>query len=367
MDSSVRLGKIWGIPIGINYSWLIVFVLFAILIANRYGDAYPWWPEAQRWGVALATAFLFFGSVLAHELSHSLVAVRKGIPVHGITLFIFGGVSQLAHEAQRPFTEFLVAIVGPLTSLLIGAALGGLWYFTRGVSDPLSAVCMTLFAINVSLGIFNMLPGFPLDGGRVLRSVIWGLTGSYWRATQIATRLGQLVGGLLVGAGIAWFFLVDFQGLWMAVIGGFLLMAATASYRQERQRENLRGLRVADVMVTEWEALPGYILLSSPLVAQSLEGRSDFLVVLVNGLISGIVTRRSLARIPKSRWPFTSLTEAMLPWSMLPRVSPDEQVQAALQRMDQEDLDRMLVSSGGVHLGLLTRRSAARFTRTRRS
>ena len=365
MNSSIRLGKIWGIPIGINYSWLIVFALFAVLIANRYGDAYPWWPDVQRWAIALITTLLFFGSVLAHELSHSIVAVRKGIPVHGITLFIFGGVSQLAHEAQRPFTEFLVAIVGPLTSLLIGAALGGLWYFTRDASVPLAAVCLTLFAINVSLGIFNMLPGFPLDGGRVLRSLIWGVTGNYWRGTQIATRSGQVLGILMVGGGIAWFVLIEFQGLWMALIGGFLLVAATASYRQERQRESLRGLLVADVMATEWDALPGYTLLSSPLVARAVGGRSDFLGVLVHGQMVGIVTRRSLARISKSKWPFVSLTEAMLPLSVLPRANPEEEVQEVLRRMDAEELDRFVVSSGGVMLGMFTRRSAFRSVRFR--
>ena len=365
MDSSVRLGKLWGIPIGINYSWLVVFILSAVLMADRYGDTYPWWPQGQRWGLALVTSILFFSSVLAHELSHSLVALRKGIPVHGITLFIFGGVSQLAHEAQRPLTEFLVAIVGPLTSLLLAVALGGLAYAADGFSAPLAEILSTLFIINLSLAIFNMLPGFPLDGGRVLRSVIWGITGSYWRATQVVTRLGQLMGLLMMVGGVAWFVLLEFQGLWLALIGGFLLVAATASYREERYRENLREYRVADAMVTQWEILPGYVLLSSPLVAQALVGRSDILGVVVDGRMEGIVTRRSLAQVPKRQRPVTPLAAAMLPWSSLAVVGPDAGINDTLRRMDAENLDRVIVAYGDTTLGFFSRRAALSFGRGR--
>lgn len=366
MDRTVRLGKIWGIPVGVNYSWLVVFVLFAALMADRYGETYPWWPLAQRWGIALVTAILFFASVLAHELSHSVVAMRKGIPVRGITLFIFGGVSQLAHEAQRPLTEFLVAIVGPLTSLLLAAGLGGLAYAAGNFSVSLAAVLSTLFIINLSLAIFNMLPGFPLDGGRVLRSAIWGATGSYWRGTQVATRFGQLLGLLMVVGGIAWFFLLGFQGLWLALIGGFLLVAATASYREERHRESLRGYRVADAMVTQWEAVPGHVPISSPQVSHGLAGRADFLAVLVDGRMAGIVTRRSLGRIPRAKRPGTSLADAMLPWPSLPKVSPQAGVHETLHRMDAEDVDRVVVAYGEVPLGFFTRRSALRLARLRR-
>ena len=141
---------------------------------------------------------LLFASVLVHELSHSLVAIRRQIPVLGITFFIFGGVSQLGHEAKRPLTEFLVAIVGPLTSFGLALVFGLLWYYTRDLNNSASAILFTLFAINLSLGAFNMLPGFPLDGGRVLRSVVWGISGSYWQGTQVAARSGQALGGLMI-------------------------------------------------------------------------------------------------------------------------------------------------------------------------
>jgi Zn-dependent protease len=363
MGTSIRLGKILGIPIGINYSWLFVFLLFIFLIERQLNND---WPEVQRWAVAVVTTVLFFLSVLAHELSHSLVAVRKGIPVRGITLFIFGGVSQLAHEARRPFTEFLVAIVGPLTSIILGLVLFGLWYLTRDLNSSLEAIFFSLFAINLSLGLFNMLPGFPLDGGRVLRSMVWGLTGSYWRATQIAARAGQVLGGLMVITGVGWAIFGQFQGIWFALIGGFLLSAATATYRQERVRESLRHYRVADVMTTDWYTLPGETPLASPLIAQGMGGRYDFVGVLVDSRVRGIVTRRQLALTPRGAWPYTPLAQVMLPLSALPQIGPEEAIFDVLERIESDGMDRLAVVSNGILLGFVSRAEARRFVRTRR-
>jgi Zn-dependent protease len=366
MGTSIRLGKILGIPIGINYSWVFVFLLFIFLMAEQFGDTFPSWPLPQRWAVAVVTTVLFFLSVLAHELSHSVVAVRKGIPVRGITLFIFGGVSQLAHEARRPFTEFLVAIVGPLTSILIGLILFGLWYLIRDVNSSLEAIFFSLFAINLSLGLFNMLPGFPLDGGRVLRSVVWGLTGNYWRATQVAARAGQVLGGLMVITGVGWAIFGQFQGIWFALIGGFLFSAATVTYRQERVRESLRYYRLADVMTTDWYTLPGETPLASPLVGQGMSGRYDFVGVLVDGRVQGIVTRRQLALTPRGDWHHTPLSQAMLPLSALLQVGPDEAIFDVLERIESDSLDRLAVVSNGVLLGFVSRAEALRFVRARR-
>ena len=225
MGSSIRLGRVLGIPISINYSWILAFLLFTFLLGSQFGETYPRWSSLQQWGIAAITTVLFFLSVLAHELSHSVVAVRMGIPVRGITLFIFGGVSQLAQEARRPLTEFLVAVVGPLSSVVLSLGFYGINQLVRGFSDSLGAISFMLFTINLSLAAFNMLPGFPLDGGRVLRSVVWGISGSYWRGTLVAARAGQGVGGLLMAGGLVWLLIGTdnrFQGLWMALIGGFL-------------------------------------------------------------------------------------------------------------------------------------------------
>lgn len=364
MGTSIRVGKIFGIPIGIHFSWIFVFLLFIYLMFQQFaafpGDPVP---VPQRWLTAIITTVLFFLSVLAHELSHSVVAVRKGIPVTGITLFIFGGVSQLAHEARRPFTEFVVAIVGPLTSIILGLLLLALWDLTRGLSDSLGFVLSSLFLINLSLGIFNMLPGFPLDGGRVLRSVVWGITGSYWRATQVAARAGQGIGGLMVALGIGLALIGQYQGIWTSLVGGFLIVAATMSYRQERARESLRSYRVSDVMTTDWCTLPGETPLTSQLVVQGFSGGEDFVGVLVDGRMQGIVTRRQLAQATRGAWSYTTLAQVMRPLSDLTIVEPNEPIFDVLEHMDEAGLERFTVVANGIILGFITRANAQRFVR----
>jgi Zn-dependent protease len=364
MGASIQLGRVLGIPISINYSWVVVFLLFTYLLGTDFGARYPQWSFLQQWGIAAITTVLFFLSVLAHELSHSVVAVRMGIPVRGITLFIFGGVSHLAHEARRPLTEFLVAVVGPLSSVALGLLFLGLQELLGESRESLEAVSQELFLINLSLGAFNMLPGFPLDGGRVLRAAVWGITGSYWRGTQVAARAGQAVGGLMVAGGLGWLLFGPgnrFQGLWMALIGSFLFSAATTSYRQERTREQFKSHRVSDAMSTSWNVLPGETLLASPLVAQALSGREDFLAVLVDQRVQGIVTRRNLARTAQSAWGATSLAQAMLPLSALPRIAPEDPVFDALERMEAENLDRLAVMRGETLLGILSRADLLRW------
>ena len=178
MGASLRLGRILGIPVEINASWLVVFLLLTFVLAQEFGEANLDWPVAQRWLVAIAMVVLFFISVLAHELSHSVLARHKGIPVQGITLFIFGGVSRLSREPNRPLTEFSIAVVGPMTSLLLAGLFGGIWYLLGASDSTLGVVLFLLAWANLTLGAFNILPGYPLDGGRVLRAAVWGLTGN---------------------------------------------------------------------------------------------------------------------------------------------------------------------------------------------
>ena len=366
MGSSLRIGKILGIPIGINYSWIFVFLLYIFLISEQFGVAYPAWPLPQRWTIAVLTTLLLFVSVLAHELAHSLVAIRRHIPVHGITFFIFGGVSHLGHEAQRPLTEFLVAVVGPLVSFLLALVCGITWYFSRELDNSMSAVVFTLFAINLSLGAFNLLPGFPLDGGRVLRSAVWGLTGSYWLGTRVAARSGQGLGLLLLLGGVAlavW--MQQFQLIWFSAIGGFLLLVATASYRQEQVRESLKSYRVADVMSTDWYSLPGETALASPLVARGLAGKDDFLGVLMGRQLVGVITRRVLAQVPAVNRPYITLNQAMIPLALLPGLSPEEavyDVYHSMERQNAENLDRLVVRVNGAPLGFVTREQIGRLT-----
>jgi len=240
LRASLRLGKVLGIPIEVNASWVLIFLLLTYVLAQEFGAAQLDWPVAQRWSIAIVMVVLFFLSVLAHELSHSVVAKRQGIPVQSITLFIFGGVSRLAREPGRPLTEFKVAVVGPLSSILLSAIFGGLWYLLGARDSTLEVILFLLSWINLWLGVFNILPGYPLDGGRILRAAVWGLTGNHRRATQVATRSGQAIGALMVLLGVTLgIFVNPVNGMWVALIGSFLFSVATASYREERSKEAL--------------------------------------------------------------------------------------------------------------------------------
>ena len=231
MGASLRLGKIFGIPVEVNISWILVFLLLTYLLAGEFEDPRLRWSVAQRWAVAMITVVLFFLSVLAHELSHSVMALSKGIPVRGITLFIFGGVSRLDREPQRPIIEFVVALVGPLISIVLAVILGAAWFLLGRGDSPVEVILVLLAWTNLSLGVFNLVPGYPLDGGRLLRASIWGLTGNHRTATRIASAVGLAVGGsmLLGGAAFA-VFLEPIDGVWLAVVGAFLFSMSRSSF-----------------------------------------------------------------------------------------------------------------------------------------
>ena len=245
MGKSLRLGRVFGIPVEINVTWVIIFLLLTYLLVNRFDSSSLRWPVYQQWAVALVTVGLFFLSVLAHELSHSLVALSRGIPVAGITLFIFGGVSHLTREPGRPMEEFLISVVGPLTSIALAVAAGavfywvspGDWFWPGRYASPVEMVAFLLAWGNLTVGLFNLIPGFPLDGGRVLRALVWAGSGSHVTGTRVAARCGQGVGLLMIAGGIYMAVrgnLVD--GVWAAVIGAFLLSVATGSYPKQTER-----------------------------------------------------------------------------------------------------------------------------------
>ncbi len=244
MNSSFVIGKIAGIEIGIHYSWLFAFVIITVFLGmSVYPSSYPHWSDVTHWAVGAVTAFALFVSVLAHELAHSFVALAKGIRVRSITLFIFGGASNLATDTQRPGDEFQISIAGPLTSLLIG---GLALFASRSMAPvnprdtlPLDAMLFYLGWMNLGVGVFNLLPGLPLDGGRVLRSIVWQATGKVELATIVAGRAGQIVGWAIVAYGVYVMFIRDniFNGLWFAMIGWFLAGAASSAIRQARRRK----------------------------------------------------------------------------------------------------------------------------------
>jgi len=228
---SLRLGKIFGIPVEVNISWILVFLLLTYLLVSEFEDARLRWPAVQRWSVAMVTVVLFFLSVLVHELSHSVMALSKGIPVRGINLFIFGGVSRLDKEPDRPLMEFMIASVGPLISIVLAVVLGGIWLLLGRGDSPVEVVLVLLMWTNLSLGVFNLVPGYPLDGGRLLRAGIWGLTGNHREATRIASGIGLLVGGAMLLGGISLAVLLEpVDGVWLAIVGAFLFSMAKSSF-----------------------------------------------------------------------------------------------------------------------------------------
>ncbi len=354
MDPSIRLGKIFGIPLGINYSWLVVFALVIFLLAGNFEEMYPRWSLTARWLVAFLTAVLFFLSVLAHELSHSLVALAWKIPVRGITLFIFGGVSQLDGEAQRPLTEFLVTIVGPATSLLIALVMGTLVFLVDGLNSYLEGMLLTLFLINLTLGIFNLLPGFPLDGGRVLRACIWGMTGNFWLATRLALLAGQGTAIILIVLGIILVVMGDFNALWVALVGGFLLYVATKNYRQEALRQSLKGRRVTEAISGDWSLLPGDLpaVSSSALMALFVNGYTG---ILVGGPPFGVVTGRTLTEASRRGVQDTTLSQVMTPLIDFPILDANTALLDALELLDEDGVTVAAVIGNGVPLGLVTR------------
>ncbi|HEY50622.1 MAG TPA: CBS domain-containing protein [Dehalococcoidia bacterium] len=320
--------------------------------------AYPEWSTPIYWLTGIATSLLFFTSVVAHELSHSLVGRANGIPVKSITLFIFGGVAHMTREATRHGAEFKMALAGPLASLVIGGLFFLLHLLLQGISEPVAALAFWLAQINVVLALFNLIPGFPLDGGRVFRSLLWRFSGDYKKATRIAFEVGRGVGYLFVAAGIVLMFLYPgrwFNGLWLAFIGLFLSYVATASYRQAQWQAALQGIRVADVMNTACPVLSPDMTISR--VVQEyifISGYGCFMVT-GNGQLRGILTLQNIKSVDRKDWDSTSVGDVMTPSEKLKVVSPDEEVLSVVEQMEEYGMGQMPVLSEGRIIGLITR------------
>ena len=367
MESSVRLGRIKGIEIGVNYSWIIIFGLVTwTLGASYYPAAFPGWSPLLYWTVAVISALLLFASVLAHELAHSLAATSRGIPVRSITLFLFGGVSNIAEEAKSPGDELFLSAVGPLTSLGLGAAFGALWYFTKGINEQLTAMFFYLGTINVLLAIFNLIPGFPLDGGRVLRSLIWAVTRSLRRATIIAAAVGQAVAYLFILGGLFLVFGGDFiSGIWLIFIGWFLNNAADASRRQVAMRESLRGVRVADLMTLHPITAPPHLTISQLIHDYVLRQNVRALPIVEGDRLLGMVTVADIRHVPLELWDTTTVDSLMVPTEKLARVRPDDSLNQAVTALAEKDYHQLPVVRGDSLVGLLSRSNLVRFLRTR--
>lgn len=367
MEANVKLGRIWGIPIGLHASWFLIFGLITWSLASGYFPVeYPMLPVPAHWLLGAATSLLFFGSVLAHELGHSFVALRHHIPVRSVTLFIFGGVAQIGREPQTPGAEFKIAIAGPLTSLGLAIMFEGIWLLDRHI-PYLAAPSLWLMRINLMLALFNMIPGFPLDGGRVLRAVVWRLTNSFHRATQVASFTGQLVAAGFIGWGILTVLGGNFfNGAWLVFIGWFLQNAAAASHAQANLQQSLRGVTVAQVMTRDCAQVPGQIPLDRLIEERVLTGgQRCFLVTESDGRLRGMLTLRDLSAVPAASRGQLTAEQVMLPVERTVRVEPDAELLMALQKMDDANVAQVPVVERDQIVGMLSREQVLHYVRAR--
>jgi Zn-dependent protease/predicted transcriptional regulator len=350
----------------LHYSWFLIALLIVFSLSSQFHASNPSWGDSVILALAVATAILFFVSLLLHELAHSLVATSNNLPVKEITLFALGGVSQIEKNPMSAKVEFWMAFVGPLSSAVIG---GICLTLARLIGDPSSdpwmAMLLWLGYINLSLAAFNLIPGYPLDGGRVLRALIWWKTGDADRSTQSAARVGQIVGFGFIALGIFRYFGgAGIGGLWIAFIGWFLLQAARESYAQVGLAHTLKGVRVSDVMTRDCPTVDGWLNVQN-FVEQNLlrTGQRSFIVV-DKGEITGLVTPHEVKQIDRAKWPFMTVHDIMRPLENLQSVTPDTPLTTALESMSRYDLNQLPVISNSHLEGVLSRAQVLNYLQT---
>jgi Zn-dependent protease len=361
MANSFRLFTIGGIEVSVHISWLVIFALVTWSLASSYFPAFlPQSDPLERWLLGAIAAILLFASVLIHELAHSFVAQARGLEARSITLFIFGGVSSLSGDPKHPSTEFLVAVVGPLTSFVL-AGIAYMVALAAPQASAVEAIASYLALINGLLGLFNLIPGFPLDGGRVLRAIIWQATSNARRATELATAVGRLVawGFMLWGF---WRVLNDdvFGGIWIAAIGWFLLNAASASLEQAVAEQRLRRLRVGDVIRPDPTAVPPSISVAELVERYMLPGARRSLPVVDGDRVVGIVTLSDVRNVAPENRPTTLVGSIMGGRNGLAAVSPSMPLRDAIEALGSGDYEQVPVVDDGRLVGLLTRADVVR-------
>lgn len=371
MQSQIKLGRIFGVEIGLHYSWIVIALLIVFSLAGHFRETNSQWGDGVILITAVVTGVLFFATIIAHELAHSVVAKSRGLPVKSITLFALGGVAQIEKEATDAKTEFYIAIVGPITSFVIGAVLLALslaagWAPMETAKTPVLAMMVWLGYINIALGLFNLIPGFPLDGGRVLRAIVWWVTKDPVRSTRIAARVGQAVALFFIVTGVYRLFAgAGFAGLWIAIIGWFLLDAAGATYAQVEVSERLRGVRVGDIMARDCPTVEGRTNLQTFVEEFLLRtGRRCFIVV-EGASIAGIITAHEIKEVEPSLRPYKTVSDAMRPIHQLRTVTIDTPVTEVLETMGREDLNQLPVVSDGKLEGVISRGQVLRYLQTR--
>ncbi len=360
MHGSWKVMTIWGIPIRIHFSWLIVFGLITWSLSTYYfPKEAPELPAASYWVKGAIGAFLLLVSVTFHELSHSFVSLKYRIKIHSITLFIFGGVAQMKGEPPTPKAEFKIAIAGPLSSFLLSGVF--LLCYAAVTNPGMQALFGWLARINLVLGIFNLIPGFPMDGGRVLRSIIWGKTKDFFYATRKASSVGQKIAISFIIFGL-FSFLTGFPGgLWLTFIGWFLYTVAQASYQQANLQENLSGLKVKDVMAKDIVTLTSSITLGEAVNNYFLKYGYGGFPVFKDGKFLGIITLKEIKNIPREDWTRVTASDVLIQHNREWEVSSEDDVMKALELMITKDKGRIVVTENNNVIGLITRNGIAQY------
>lgn len=373
MPGSFRVARVLGIDIRIHISWVLIFFLVLLSLADQwFPDWYPQWSQEKTFIVSVVAALLFFASVLLHELAHAIVALRFKMSVSSITLFLLGGVANLTKEPPSAKAEFFMAAAGPFTSLAIGGVALVVQQLVTSNMDrlpalqPVEGVARYLSFINTAVAVFNMVPGFPLDGGRVLRSIIWGLRRDRLEATRIAGRGGQLVAGLMVVYGASRVLDGDaVAGLWLGLIAYFLYSAASQTLQQERVTAAVGSVRVGQLMTTDFRSASPGISIGQLIRDVVLPHNLQAIPVVAHDRLVGLVTIADLRKVDQEQWPTTPVDAVMTPVSELTTVSPDEPLVTALDRFGGVDLPLLPVVEQGSLVGVLYRESVIGYVRMR--
>jgi Zn-dependent protease/CBS domain-containing protein len=375
MPGSFYLGTIAGIRLTAHYSWLIILAVFTVSLATGwFPQALPGLSAATYWLTGFVAALLLFASVLAHELAHSLVARARGVPVKHIMLYFFGGSSNLEEEPRSPGVEFQITIAGPLTNFLLGA-LAWLAHGLLLTSAPLVAAVFGYLAVmNVVLIVFNLIPGFPLDGGRVLRSILWKLTGSMRTATRWSAQVGQYVAFLFILIGIWLAFTGDLlSGLWLGLIGWFLLTAARAARARAAQETFVQHVQNLQDIPIEKAMSPVPLVVSPGMAVQDLVDiyvlprKLSAVPVMAGERLVGVVTLTDIQQVPREDWARVVVGQIMTPWDRVPTASPQQPLHEALTLLDEHDGNYLFVMQDGRLVGMVSRDAAVRLMEIRQS
>ena len=358
MESDIRLGKILGIEIYISYSWFFIFALVTFALSfGFFPQQFPDHSIAANVAIGLVASALFFLSLLFHELSHSMVANRNDIPIKKITLFIFGGISQMSEEPKDPKAEFKMALAGPTSSLFLAGAFFVLFraLVSSGISSEYFAAFAWLAEINLLLAIFNLAPGFPLDGGRILRAAVWSASGDFERATNIAARGGQVIAFLLIGLGLMLFFAGQLGGVWLMLIGWFLNQSAIGSFRQVMLQHTLADVSVHDIMSHDVKTAGPDTTLKDLVDHYFLRHRFGRFPILAGDELLGIVTLHDIKDVPRPDWPTVTAGEIIEPIDDSMMINEGEPAIKALLKMANEGAGHLLVVNEGRLVGLVTK------------